>query len=428
MQASKELFMPNERVDSLWRNAHLATMVDQSRYGVIRNGAMAVAQGQIVWIGPDENIPSQVIEQASSVHDLKQAWVTPGLIDCHTHLVYAGSRSAEFEMRLNGATYEEIARAGGGILNTVHAVRAATEQSLRQESLPRLHAMQREGITTVEIKSGYGLNTENEIKMLKVARRLGQDTGITVCPTLLGAHALPPEFKDRPDDFIQRVVGEMLPAVAAAGLASAVDAFCERIAFTPEQVEKVLHAGLQQGLAVKLHAEQLSDQKGAILAARYGALSADHLEYLGDDGVKAMADSGTVAVLLPGAFYFLNETKKPPVNSLRAFGVPMAVSTDCNPGSSPTTSPLLMMNMACVLFGLTPSEALAGFTKNAARALGIQRDAGTLAAGKQADFAVWDIQEPAELAYTIGGNPCKLTVKAGKICYSTTNTVKGGTS
>jgi len=404
--------------DTLWHSAHLATMCDVKGYGIIHHAAIAVQDGHITWVGPMQNLPPNALRLARKVYDLNNAWITPGLIDCHTHLVYAGSRAHEFEMRLNGASYEAIAQAGGGILNTVKAVRAASEDMLYEQSLPRLAAMQAEGLTTVEIKSGYGLNTKSELKMLRVAHRLGRDTGVTVLPTFLGAHALPPEFKGRSDDYIDSVIRDMLPVVAAEGLAAAVDVFCERIAFTPAQTERVFQAARQHNLRIKLHAEQLSDQKGAILAVRYGALSVDHLEYLEKDGVDAMAGTNTVAVLLPGAYFFLNETRKPPVEHLRKNGIPMAVSTDCNPGSSPTTSPLLMMNMACILFGLTPAEAVAGFTVNAARALGLQQQIGTLAKGKKADFAVWNISEPAELAYQMGGNPCRMTVKAGKVLYS----------
>ena len=412
------LFVFQDHYDSLWHNVHLATMCEKKGYGIIKDAAIAVQDGHLIWVGPAQSLPPNALEKAREIHDLNSAWISPGLIDCHTHLVYAGSRAREFEMRLNGASYEAIAQAGGGILNTVRAVRAASEGALYEQSLPRLAAMQAEGLTTVEIKSGYGLNRESELKMLRVARRLGRDTGVTVIPTFLGAHALPPEFKGRSDAYIDSVIGDMLPAVAAEGLAAAVDVFCERIAFTPAQTERVFQAARQHGLKIKLHAEQLSDQKGAVLAARYGALSVDHLEYIGKDGVDALAGTRTVAVLLPGAFFFLNETRKPPVEHLRKSGIPMAVSTDCNPGSSPTTSPLLMINMACILFGLTPAEALAGFTMNAARALGLQQQIGSLSVGKKADFVVWNISEPADLAYRMGGNPCRMTVKEGKVLYS----------
>jgi len=404
-------------VDTLWLDVRLATLAHQAQYGIIEKGAMAVDKGRIVWLGSIETLPVDAVSKARSVHRLDNAWVTPGLIDCHTHLVHAGNRAREFEMRLNGATYEEIAHAGGGIISTVNAVRNASEADLYEQSTGRLKAMLAEGVTTVEIKSGYGLDTENELKMLRVARQLGRNFPATVMATFLGAHALPPEYTGRPDAYIDLVIGEMIPAVAADGLATAVDAFCERIAFTPAQTERVFTAARQHGLRVKLHAEQLSDSNGAALAARFGALSADHLEHLNAAGAADMAAAGTVAVLLPGAYYFLKETCKPPVDLMRGQGVPMALSTDCNPGTSPTTSPLLMMNMACVNFGITPVEALAGFTIHAARALGMQDRWGTLEVDKQADFAVWDIEEPAELAYRMGGNPCRMTVKGGEIVF-----------
>lgn len=408
-----------DNLDSLWLNCHLVTMcgpkLGTGPYGIISSGALGVKEGRIAWLGEEASLTSEAVDSAQTVHRLDGAWLTPGLIDCHTHLVYAGSRAKEFEMRLMGATYEEIARAGGGIVSTVKAVRAASPDELYAESAPRLKAMQAQGVTTVEIKSGYGLDTAGELKMLRVAKQLGADFPVTLSPTFLGAHALPPEFKGHPNEYVDLVVNEMLPAVASENLAVAVDAFCERIGFSADQTERVFSAAEEYGLRVKLHAEQLSDQKGAQLAARYKALSADHLEYLSQDGVESMAAAGTVAVLLPGAFYFLGETRKPPVEALRGAGVPMAVATDCNPGSSPTTSPLLMMNMACVLFGLTPAEALAGFTTNAARALGMQDEIGSLAPGKMADLAVWDIKEPAELAYGLGANPLSQLVKKGEI-------------
>jgi imidazolonepropionase len=401
--------------DALWVDGHLATMAGPEPYGIIEDGALAVRAGRIAWMGPAADLPRDAEQRAGVVHRLNRAWVTPGLIDCHTHLVYAGNRAREFEMRLNGATYEEIARAGGGIVSTVKAVRAADEEELRAQSAPRLEALLSEGVTTVEIKSGYGLNTAAELKMLRVARRLGREHPVSVHPTFLGAHALPPEYAGRPDAYIDLVVEEMLPAVAAKKLAAAVDVFCENIAFSAAQTERVFTAAVRLGLPVKLHAEQLSDQKGAVLAARYDALSADHLEYIQADGIAALAARGTVAVLLPGAFHFLRETRKPPVAAFRRAGVPMALATDCNPGTSPCTSPLLMMNMACVDFGLTPAEALAGFTVHAARALAVAPERGTLEVGKQADLAVWDIRTPAELAYRLGGNPCRTVVKAGGI-------------
>jgi imidazolonepropionase len=405
-----------EALDSLWTGCHLATLREpEDGYGVLKAGALAVKDKKIVWVGPESDLPSGTHQRSRTVKDLGGAWVTPGLIDCHTHLVYAGNRTAEFERRLNGATYEEIARRGGGIMSTVNAVRTADEEDLYMQSVPRLKAMQAEGVTTLEIKSGYGLNQESELKMLRVIDRLGRDFPVTVLPTFLGAHALPPEYRDDPDGYIDLIVEQMLPAVASGGLAVAVDAFCERIGFSPALTERVLAAAVSLGFNVKLHAEQLSDLKGTALAAQYGALSADHLEYLEEDGIAAMARNHVTAVLLPGAFYYLQETQKPPVDLLRAAGVRMAVSTDCNPGSSPCTSPLLMMNMACMLFGLTPVEALRGMTIHAARALGTSDTAGSLEPGKAADFAVWDISEPAELSYGMGGNPCRLVVKDGEI-------------
>ncbi len=401
-------------IDSLWLDCHLATMAGPEPYGIVVDGAMAVTDGRIVWLGSRRHLSASAESSAGTVHRLKGAWVTPGLIDCHTHLVHAGNRAGEFEMRLSGATYEEIARAGGGIISTVKAVRDATEENLYAQSRRRLAALMAEGVTTVEIKSGYGLDTESERKMLRVARRLGADGQVTVCPTFLGAHTLPPEYRNRPDDYVDLVVNEMLPAVIADSLADAVDVFCEKIAFSTAQTRRIFEAAARAGLRVKIHAEQLSDSKGAVLAAGFSALSADHLEYVGEDGIAAMAKAGMAAVLLPGAFYFLKETRLPPVERLRRAGVPMALATDCNPGTSPTTSPLLMMNQACILFGLTTAEALAGFTVNAARALGLDDRMGTLAVGKAADFAVWEIDRPAELAYRMGGSPCIRLVKGGR--------------
>ena len=343
-------------------------------------------------------------------------WITPGLIDPHTHLVYAGDRAREFEMRLTGVSYEEIARRGGGIVSTVNATRAATLDELVQAATPRLHGLMREGVTLVEIKSGYGLDLDTEMRMLRAARRLGYDnTDVEVTTTFLGAHALAPEYAGRADEYIAFVCDEVMPAVAAAGLADAVDCFCERIGFTPAQTERVFTAARALGLPVKLHAEQLSEQGGAALAARHGALSADHVEYVSQAGVQAMAAAGTVAVLLPGAFYFLRETRKPPIDLFRRHGVPMALATDSNPGSSPAGSLLLMLNMACTLFMLTPEEALAGVTREAARALGRAGQVGVLAPGMQADFVLWDIDHPAELAYRIGANPCAVVVKDGRL-------------
>ena len=401
--------------DSLWRNARLATMTADggAPYGAIEDAALAVADGRIAWLGRESELPGAPADLAREVHDLEGRWVTPGLIDCHTHLVYGGDRAAEFELRLQGASYAEIAKAGGGIRSTVAATRAADEETLLAGALPRLRALLAEGVTTVEIKSGYGLELETEIKQLRVARRLAAELPVTLRTTFLAAHAIPPEYEGRADAYIDLVVG-MLPSVARSGLADAVDAFCESIGFTAEQTARVFEAALAEGLPVKLHADQLSDLGGAALASRYGALSADHLEYTNGDGIAAMAKSGTVAVLLPGAFYFLRETKLPPIEGLRAAGVPVAIATDCNPGSAPATSLLLMLNMACTLFRLTPEEALAGVTRNAARALGLAASHGTLEAGKAADFAIWDIGRPAELAYRIGFNPLYQVVQNGK--------------
>jgi imidazolonepropionase len=340
--------------------------------------------------------------------------VTPGLIDCHTHLVFGGERAGEFEQRLKGATYEEIAKAGGGIVSTVRATRAATEAELLASGKARLAALMAEGLTTIEIKSGYGLDVENERKTLRVARALGRDQGVTVKATCLAAHALPPEFAGRPDAYIDLVCNEILPAVAAEGLADAVDAFSERIAFTAEQTARVFDKAKALGLPVKLHADQLSDMGGAALAARYGALSADHIEYSSEAGIAAMGKAGTAAVLLPGAFFFLREKQLPPLEQLRRHNVPIAISTDCNPGSSPALSLLLMMNMACTLFRMTPEETLAGVTRNAAAALGMDDTHGQLRASYAADLAIWNSGQPAELSYWLGSNPCAGAVQAGR--------------
>ena len=392
-----------ERWDAIWLNAKLATM-DGAGYGEIEDGAVAASGGRIAWVGRRRDLPAGW--SATQEHDCRGGWLTPGLIDCHTHLVYAGSRAGEFEQRLQGASYEEIARAGGGIVSTVRATRAADELELLRQSSRRAAALLAEGVTTVEIKSGYGLDTATESRILRVARRLAESCAITVKTTFLGAHALPPEFAGRADDYIERVCEEMLPAIHAEGLADAVDAFCENIGFSPAQTARVFEKARGLGLPVKLHADQLSDLGGAGLAADYQALSADHLEYSSEASVQAMARAGTVAVLLPGAFYFLREKQLPPIAALRAHGVPMAVATDCNPGTSPCTSLLLMLNMACTLFRLTPAEALAGVTRHAARALGMAGEVGRIAPGLRADFALWDIGRPAELAYAFGSNPC----------------------
>jgi imidazolonepropionase len=393
--------------DVLFTNVHLATMV--GGYGELRDAAIAVKDGRIAWLGT----PGAAPHTAAQVHDGAGCWLTPGLIDCHTHIVHAGNRSDEFEARLNGATYEDIAKSGGGIMSTVRATRAASEAELLRQSAPRVASLLAEGVTTIEIKSGYGLDYASEAKMLRVARQIAQAMPVSVATTFLGAHALPPEFAGRADDYIAEICERMLPHIAADGLADAVDAFCERIGFSSAQTERVFAAAKALDLPVKLHAEQLSDQGGAQLVARYGGLSADHLEHLSEAGIAAMAQAGTVAVLLPGAYYFLRDTTPPPVAALRAAGVPMAVATDCNPGTSPMTSILLAMNMACTLWRLTPQEALAGATVHAARALGRQTDIGTLEVGKVADFALWSIARPADLSYAIGLNPCRGVVNAG---------------
>lgn len=396
--------------DLLLTDARLATMAPGGApYGTVEKAALAVSGGRIAWLGPMAALPAGT---AAETLDLGGRWVTPGLVDCHTHLVYGGDRAAEFELRLQGASYEEIARAGGGIVSTVAATRAASEEALYAGALPRARALVAEGVTTLEIKSGYGLELTQELKQLRVARRLGEALPLTVRTTFLGAHAVPPEFKGRSEDYLEAVLA-MLPAVAESGLADAVDAFCETIAFSPEQTARVFEAARRLGLPVKLHADQLSDLGGAALAAGFGALSADHLEYTNDEGAAALARAGTVAVLLPGAFYVLRETKLPPIEALRRHGAGIALATDCNPGSSPVTSLLLMLSMGCTLFRLTPEEALAGVTREAARALGLAETHGSLAVGKAADLAVWDIERPAELAYRVGFNPLSRSFKAG---------------
>ncbi|MDX1432208.1 MAG: imidazolonepropionase [Gammaproteobacteria bacterium] len=401
--------------ETVWRDVHLATMVAgaEKSYGAVENGAIAVGGGLIRWIGEAAELPDP-LPVSAEVLSGGGRWVTPGLIDCHTHLVYAGDRAREFEQRLTGVSYEEIARRGGGILSTVRATREAGHDRLVEESQPRLAALQAEGVTTVEIKSGYGLDLETELEMLRAARTLGEASDIDVVTTFLGAHALPPEYAGRAEEYIDFVCDTVLPRAAEAGLADAVDAFCEGIGFTRLQTNRVFDAAALHGLPVKIHAEQLSDLGGAALAASHGALSADHLEYVSKTSVAAMAAAGTVAVLLPGAFYFLRETRLPPVELLREHGVPIAVASDCNPGSSPVTSLLLMLNMACTLFRMTPEEALAGVTRNAAAALGRDAAVGTLEAGRQADFVIWDVAHPAELAYRIGFNPCHAVVKRGR--------------
>ncbi len=386
----------------LLTNAKLATLTANGEpYGLIEDGALVIEGGRIAWIGNAADLPSHYA--SLSADDIGGRLVTPGLIDCHTHVVFGGDRAREFEMRLQGATYEEVARAGGGIVSTVKATRAASEKQLLEAALPRVDALIAEGVTAIEIKSGYGLDRETELRMLRTARKIGKLRPITVKTSFLGAHAIPAEYKDKADLYLEKVCLPTLEAAHAEGLVDAVDGFCEGIAFSPEQIGKVFDKAKQVGLPVKLHAEQLSNLKGAALAASYGALSADHLEYLDEAGVKAMAESGSVAVLLPGAFYTLRETQFPPLDVLRKHNVPVALATDCNPGSSPLASLLLTMNMGCTLFRMTPEEALAGVTREAAKALGLD-DQGTLAPGKRADLAVWNVSHPAELSYRIGFN------------------------
>jgi len=388
---------------TVYNNAKIATMASDKPYGLIENGAVAISDGMINWVGPEKELPLEFAGLQEK--DLGGRLVTPALIDCHTHLVYGGSRATEFELRLKGASYEEISRSGGGILSTVTATRNASEEELFAQSLPRFDALLAEGVRTVEIKSGYGLDLETEIKMLRVARQLGKERNIRVKTSFLGAHAIPPEFAGKAEAYIDFVCEEVLPAVHEEKLADAVDGFCENIAFSTKQISRVFDTASALGLPLKLHAEQLSNLGGTALAANYGALSADHLEYLDEAGIRAMAKSGTVAVVLPGAFYTLRETQFPPLKALRQAGVPLAIATDCNPGSSPLTSLLLCMNMACTLFRMTPEEALCGVTREAAQALGIGTEVGTIEVGKKAEFAVWNVEQPAELAYRIGFNP-----------------------
>lgn len=393
-------------------HARLATLAGGAPYGLIEKGALAIEGERIAWIGEAQALPERFLDWPSE--PLEGRLVTPALVDCHSHIVYGGSRAREFELRLEGASYEEIARAGGGIRATVAATRAASEETLLAAALPRVDALLAEGLGTLEIKSGYGLDLETEAKMLRVARRIGEVRSLRVVTTFLGAHALPPEYEDKADAYIDFMAEEVLPALAAEGLVDAVDAFCEKIAFSAQQVARVFEAAKALGLPVKLHAEQLSDQGGAAMAASFGALSSDHLEYLSEAGVAAMAKAGSVAVLLPGAFYFLRETKLPPLAALRQAGVPLALASDCNPGSSPLTSLLLAMNMGATLFRMTPEECLAAVTREGARALGLQREIGTLEAGKRADLAVWDLAEPAELTYRMGFNPLARRIFGGK--------------
>jgi len=398
--------------DTIWRNARLATLAEHApELGETDRGMVACAQGRIVYAGPEADAPAL---DAPQIVDCKGRLITPGLVDCHTHLVFAGDRAGEFERRLAGESYEAIARAGGGILSTARATRAASLAELAESALPRLDALMAEGVTTVEVKSGYGLTLEAEMRQLRAARTLADRRDISVTTTFLGAHALPPEFAGDPTGYIEAVCRDMIPAVAKAGLADAVDAFCEGIGFTPTEVRSVFEAARAHGLPVKIHAEQLFNLQGAALAAEFGALSADHLEHLDEVGVAALKASGTIATLLPGAYYFTRETTAPPIASLRALGVPMALATDCNPGTSPLTSPLLVMNLAATLFRLTVEECLIGVTRNAARALGRFGEIGSLEAGKWCDLAIWDVERPAELVYWMGRRPLHARVWRGR--------------
>jgi len=404
---------------TLWRNARLATLAPlpgREPWGWIGHGALLTEGDTIRWVGGEAALPAGL--QAEREVDLGGALLTPGLVDCHTHLVFGGDRAEEFEQRLGGASYEDIARAGGGIASSVRRTRAASEEALLRQSLPRARALLRDGVTTLEIKSGYGLDREHEAKMLRVEREIGAETGLDVRRTFLGAHAVPAEFAGRQADYVDEVCIHMLPTLAREGLVDAVDAFCEKIAFTPSETRRVFETARGLGLPVKLHADQLSDLGGAALAAEFGALSADHLEYTDEAGVRAMAQAGTVAVLLPAAFYALRETRLPPIESFRRHDVPMAVASDLNPGTSPILSLRLAMNLACTLFRLTPEEALRGATLHAARALGLN-DRGTLQAGRRADFVVWDIDHPAELCYWIGGALTRAVYAAGRRVHAT---------
>jgi imidazolonepropionase len=398
--------------DRIWRNAHLATLAsDRPGIGEVADGIVACRNARIVYAGARADAPPEL--DAPEHVDCAGRWITPGLIDCHTHLVHAGDRSHEFELRLQGSSYEQIAQAGGGILSTVRATRAATEEGLVDSALRRLDALVAEGVTTIEVKSGYGLDLETERRQLRAARSLEQRRPVTIVPTFLGAHAVPPEAAGS-DAYVDLVCDRMIPAVAEEGLADAVDAFCERVGFSREQTARVFQAAIAHGLRVKLHADQLSNGHGAALAAEFGALSADHLEFTDEAGIRAMAAAGVVAVLLPGAFYFLRETQKPPVELLRRHRVPMALATDCNPGTSPLTSLLLALNMGATLFGLTVDECIAGVTRAAATALGRLAELGTLEAGKSCDLAIWDIARPAELVYRLGYNPLFARVWRGR--------------
>lgn len=407
--------MNNKQWDTLWLNGVFATCANtETPYGLISKGAMAVQDGRIAWIGPMSDLPKNEAKKARIEKDLEGRLVTPGLIDAHTHLVYAGNRADEFEMRLKGVTYEAIAKQGGGIRSTVSKTQHASFETLLKESLPRAKALLKEGVTTLEIKSGYGLTLESELNVLRVAKKIGELLPLTIYPTFLGAHTCPVTYQGRPDEYIDLVCEVMIPAVAKEKLANAVDVFCERIGFSLAQTERVFKAAKHYGLSIKCHAEQLSNLGASKLAAEYGALSVDHLEHLSEEDVIALKKANVVALLLPGAFYFLRETKAPPIDLLRHYQVPMAIATDCNPGTSPVTSLLLIMNMACTLFRLTPEEALRGVTVNAAKALNKDSECGTLSVGMQADCVAWNVEHPAVLSYYVGFNPCYEVMKAGK--------------
>lgn len=407
----------NQTWDALWFNARIATMTSGEQgmpYGLLDDAAIAVKGDRICWLGQSSDIPAEQRSLCKQLMDCQGKLITPGLIDCHTHLVYGGDRVNEFEMRLNGATYSDIAKAGGGIISTVKATRESSEEVLTVLAKERLKAFLNEGVTTVEIKSGYGLDLENEVKMLTVARRLGDELPVDIVTSFLGAHATPPEFSGADDAYIDKLCEVVLPGIVEQNLADSVDAFCESFAFSTEQVERVFKAAKQHGLSIKLHAEQLSDQKGALMAAKMGALSVDHIEFLAEEDVIALKQNGTVAVLLPGAFYFLGETTLPPIQALRKHAVPIAIASDSNPGSSPVSSLLLMLNMASTMFKLTPEESLAGVTRNAAKALGVDDEVGTLEVGKVANLVLWNLSNPAELSYRIGHNPCEHVMYRGK--------------
>lgn len=407
--------MNNKHWDLLVMNAAIATMDPKlGGYGLIEGGAFGVSQGKVAWLGKSNELPGEPNKLAGEIMDAKGCCVTPGLIDCHTHLVYAGNRANEFELRLKGVSYQEIAKSGGGIQSTVFATRSVSQEELFDQSLKRAEALVKEGVTTIEIKSGYGLDFATEEKMLRVAKQIGEVLSVRVKKTFLGAHTLPKEYQGQADKYIELVCEKMLPKLVEQGLVDAVDVFCENIAFNLAQTEKVFQAAAKYNIPVKCHAEQLSDSGAAALAAKYHALSADHLEYLTESGVKAMAATGMVAVLLPGAFYFLRETKLPPIDLLRQYKIPTAIATDCNPGTSPTTSLLLMLNMASTLFRLTPEEALAGVTIHAAKALGLSEHIGSLTVGKEADFVLWDVKHPTELVYHFGRNPRLVGTTGGR--------------